>query len=282
MRFSQRNGKVPVKTEIQIADIDDELRHGLWNVFIHSHFNRLSNYSSRYENTDRGILCYEIWKDFLGKPIDLIPREGYGEAVDTQIALITIRNWFFDAWWYEVYDFIEFILQICSENIHKCLTTELNKVLEKSMSAYRVIDCNLIPITSQIELKEIVEAGIRKDVWSEISEHLNASLRLLSDRKSPDYRNSIKEAISAVEALCCKVTSTPNATLGSALTVIEQKYKIHTALRKSFNSLYGYTSDADGIRHSLTEDASVLKFEDAKFMLVACSAFINYLRSKVS
>ena len=43
--------------------------------------------------------------------------------------------------------------------------------------------------------------------------------------------------------------------------------------------LYGYTSDADGIRHALL-DESDLDFEDAKFMLVSCSAFTNYLKGK--
>ena len=37
-----------------------------------------------------------------------------------------------------------------------------------------------------------------------------------------------------------------------------------------------YTSDADGIRHSMLEESS-LSFSDAKFMLVACSGFINYV-----
>lgn len=45
--------------------------------------------------------------------------------------------------------------------------------------------------------------------------------------------------------------------------------------------MYGYTSDEDGIRHSLLEE-STLKFMDAKFMLVSCSAFINFLIDKAS
>jgi hypothetical protein len=47
-------------------------------------------------------------------------------------------------------------------------------------------------------------------------------------------------------------------------------------LKSAFLSLYGYTSDANGIRHALLEEAQ-LTFEDAQFMLVACSAFVNYL-----
>jgi hypothetical protein len=108
---------------------------------------------------------------------------------------------------------------------------------------------------------------------------LNRSLELFSDRKSPDYRNSIKEAISAVESYCSILTGSPKSTLGQALKQIEKDNNIHPALKSSFSSLYGYTSDADGIRHALLDDDS-LNQEDAKFMLIACSAFINYLRQK--
>ncbi|MBY0098678.1 hypothetical protein [Mesobacillus maritimus] len=60
--------------------------------------------------------------------------------------------------------------------------------------------------------------------------------------------------------------------------VLEERLgvQMHGALREGFLKIYGYTSDGDGIRHALIEEPS-LSFEDAKFMLVACSAFVNYL-----
>ena len=42
------------------------------------------------------------------------------------------------------------------------------------------------------------------------------------------------------------------------------------------SAMYGYTSDADGIRHAMTE-ASDLTYSDAKYMLVTCTAFVNYV-----
>jgi len=52
-------------------------------------------------------------------------------------------------------------------------------------------------------------------------------------------------------------------------------------LKRAFTALYGYTSDSGGIRHSLLEEDIAVTMEDAKFMLVTCSAFINYLKSKI-
>jgi hypothetical protein len=85
----------------------------------------------------------------------------------------------------------------------------------------------------------------------------------------------------SVEAICAIIVKDDSATLGAAIKVIEKNFKLHKALKSAFTSLYGYTSDSSGIRHSLLEDDVEVTFEDAKFMLVSCSAFINYLNEKI-
>lgn len=37
------------------------------------------------------------------------------------------------------------------------------------------------------------------------------------------------------------------------------------------------TSEGGGMRHALEEGSDEIQFEGAKFVLVSCSAFINYL-----
>ena len=134
-------------------------------------------------------------------------------------------------------------------------------------------------ITSEEDISEIEEA--LQVSLKPVKTHLKTALDLFANRKSPDYRNSIKESISAVESICKLIAGKDKATLGNTLKVIDMKVELHPALKKAFESLYGYTSDADGIRHALM-DKSNLDFEDAKFMLVSCSAFINYLVVKSS
>ena len=80
-----------------------------------------------------------------------------------------------------------------------------------------------------------------------------------------------------MEAACRQIDGNKNATITSALAKLPQ---IHPALAKSFSAMYGYTSDADGIRHALLSEPN-LSYDDAKYMLVACSAFVNYLLVKV-
>jgi len=110
---------------------------------------------------------------------------------------------------------------------------------------------------------------------------LDNALKKMSAKENPDYRGSIKESISAVETLCQIISSKPKATLSSALDEIEKSkvIKLHQSIRDGFKKLYGWTSDDQGIRHGLKEEPN-LKFHDAKYMLITCSAFINYLISK--
>lgn len=180
-----------------------------------------------------------------------------------------------------MYDFLEFVAQnkfyfMDSEEFQKAC----NQVLENEKSAYRFLKTEIVEITGEQELKTI-EAAVDKSVrFGGVQTHLITALKHLSDRQNPDFRNSIKESVSAVESLCKEVSGMPNATLGAVLNVLEKNGKIHPALKSSFSALYGYTSDSDGIRHAMLNE-SELTMVDAQYMLSACSAFINYVVGKL-
>ncbi len=165
-----------------------------------------------------------------------------------------------------------------SETTKQQFITQCNEVLKKELSAFRFVDGVLTEISSEEEIREIEEAST---VTDPVREHIVTALKHLSDKEHPDYRNSIKESISAVESYCRLITNNNKATLGNALKIIKKSISLHPALKGAFEKLYGYTSDAQGIRHGLM-DLSDLDFEDAKYMLVSCSAFINYLKEKYS
>lgn len=111
---------------------------------------------------------------------------------------------------------------------------------------------------------------------------MKKALNLYSDRFSPDYENSIKESISAVESMCCIITGETgkSATLGATLKKLEKhNIYIHEAMKSAFEKLYGYTSDENGIRHGGIDFKGATS-DDARYMLVSCSAFINYLNAQ--
>ncbi len=268
MRFSQRMGLTSIRDTIQVDSMDDALRNGLWNCIIKHYLNPISIQT----NITRGELFFEnLWSEYFKLTLDDIPRSVRDAHRD-------LKGHFFNEPWYKVYDFIEFLANY-TEYATGDFIDSCNRILEKEMSGFRFINDNLVPITSEEEIAAIEEAIFVP--ISTISEHLSRSLELLADRQNPDYRNSIKESISAVESLCVNISGDPHATLGSALNIIEKsgKIQLHGALKNAFSSMYGWTSGAEGIRHGL-QDESDLGFEDAKYMLVACSGFINYLLEK--
>ena len=211
------------------------------------------------------------WHFHYGEPMDQRPHDYYR-------AIQEVRNRYFRWEWNEVYEFIEFVARNHPPDqfVEGC-----NRILEKELSAYRFVDYTLVPITTDQELEAVKNALELKDVLKPVRVHISAAVTLFADRKAPDYRNSIKESISAVEAVCNIIVGS-STTVGKALKKLEDKgVPLHAALKSAFSSLYGYTSDADGIRHALL-DESTLDFDDAKFMLVSCSGFVNYLAAKAS
>ncbi len=280
--FSQRKGIKPVKSIMQVDGMDDDLRNGLWNALTVYYWNRVeyhlvAGYSLSAEvNRDVAVLVRLLWHSYFKKPIDTLD-------VDWIVTRRVIREYFFNCPWYEVYDFIEFVANnypdasVNSEFMDFC-----NSVLERELSAYRFVGGKIAQMTSEEEVAEIEKALEISGPYKAVKTHLKRALDLLADRKSPDYRNSIKESISAVESICNLITKDKKATLGQALKKIEERgISLHPALESAFSNLYGYTSDAEGIRHALLDEPN-LSFEDAKFMLVSCSAFVNYLITKAS
>jgi hypothetical protein len=280
MKFSQRIGKRPIKTILQVESIDTDLRNRLWNIILEKFFDQLEDYTSDSE-TQKGKVCKFIWKEFYGQPIDTIPSYHNSNIVVTAGCVDYIRKWFYEGEWYDVYDLLEFVTAIAENTLRNNFTDSCNNALEREVAGYRIVNHKIVQITSDNEVKEIQEAIDETDKWKSVNTHLLTALDLLADRKNPDFRNSIKESISAVESLCKIITNDKNATLGKALSEIEKKKSLHGALKTAFSALYGYASDAGGIRHALLEGDKKVGFEDAKFILVSCSAFTAYLKVKI-
>jgi hypothetical protein len=160
-----------------------------------------------------------------------------------------------------------------------------NQTLETGRSGYRFVNGRLVPISSPVETEAVEEAisSCRHSGLSAASIHIDAALECFSRRPEPDYRNSIKESISAVESVAKLISGHDKGGLKDALQALRKRgVPVHPALEGGFLQVYGWTSDADGIRHALTTEDSRAGFDEAKFMLVACSAFVNYLISKAA
>ena len=155
------------------------------------------------------------------------------------------------------------------------------RVLTEDGAFFRFNKGELVPLTSQVEIAEVNKALTAGA--SAVAAHINAALKLMPPARDANTRNAVKEAISAVEAAIRYVTNEPKLTLGDALPEFEKKFgQFHPAFRGALTKLYGYTSDAGGIRHSLVEGSETVTVDDARLMIVVCSAFANYLIARAS
>jgi len=272
MRFSQRMGLTPAQPPLQREQVAPETRIRLWNAL------HLLYWQDEYYNEFRYSSLQELfqnyWHHFFAWSLDELPDH-------VNDAMPAIRQQFDQFVWHRLLDFLEFTADHGPRDRAERFRVLVNNVLERDNSAYRFVGTELAEITAAAEIESIEDALRATSAFGGVNQHLKVALTRLADRAAPDYRNSIKESISAVEAVAQVLTGDHKATLGAALTAIEANGRMHGALKASLSSLYGYTSDADGIRHAMLEE-STLTFADAKFMLVACTAFINYLLTKAA
>ena len=268
MRFSQRIGKTPVAKVVQRESIDDDLIIGLWNCADEIFWSHLGQAQSRGEP-----LLRALWADYLKGPLDGMP-------LSASAAVKRLRDYYFAVEWFEVYDFLEFLAD-ASGDVGLIFTAACNLVLEREQSAYRFVSGRVTEITAPTEIESIEHAVEASRGLAGVSQHLRQSLALMSDRKAPDYRNAAKEAICAVESLACHISGQERASLGQALKALEGAKVLHPSMKQAMTSMYGYTSDADGIRLAMT-GVTDLTYSDAKYMLVICTAFVNYLLGRAS
>jgi hypothetical protein len=275
--FSQRMGFTPIRDGLQKDSMDGALRNGLWNLLAESYWGNAEVLWNLLRNKSLPSL---LWTRYFNLLLEDIPNTWEAFRLEQ-------RRYFTGCESKHVYDFIEFLLNANIpeyESIKADFVPRCNEVLERERSAYRIVNSHFVEITSEAEIAAI-EGAIATTAASNplnlVGIHLQRAVTSLADRAAPDLPNSMKESISAVEALCKLITGDDKATLGKALNAIENKRLVpmHPQIKQAFHSLYNYTSDAGGIRHAL-KDAPDVALEDATFMLVTCSAFVNYMVEK--
>ena len=228
-------------------------------------------------------LCLAIWTRFFNKRSnDYGYQTGDSDAVQRSLLSNRIP-------WYTKLSMIEFAIEYMDEtfsdperfSIKEDFIDNLNSEFERTSYGYRIINGIITDIISSSE-KESIEEALSTDVDA-VREHLQQALALYSQRPDPDYKNAIKESISAVEALFR--IKTGEKTFGPAYGVLKNRITIHPRLQESIQKIYDYTNQADtGIRHSkVIGDGSMEPgAPECQLMLVSCSAIINYIQEKLA
>lgn len=209
--FSDRNKIKPINTEIQLKDFDKRTRIQLQNMI--SRF-----YKYVYEDEDTYYVkeaVQEFFRYVIGtiysEPIDMRRRYYYDDVL--KMIFNTIQEDDFD----DVLTLIEAIIQYFDEYLvktrrdsyydrfnQKYVVNSLFKIaniyFKQEYVGYRFVDKIIVPISDQNEITEIEE--VLECRYAVVRNHISKANILLADRENPDYENSIKESISAVEAIC--------------------------------------------------------------------------------
>jgi len=266
--FSQRHGFTPAQDVLQLEGMTDALRVAIWNAFHLALF--ASSFEGNSADSVMGNAAFATWAVHLQQPADRRPRT-IGEMSRVLNKVIMEVEWF------RVYDLIEFVHARLPDHVQERFGEMLNTFLSNERSGYRLVAGEVAPVTAPEELHSIDAAA--QSSASEASGHIQKALRLFSDRADPDYANSVKESISAVESACQHVLG-QKVTAGDGLKKLKEALELHPALAEGFSKLYGFTSDAGGVRHASRPESAPVGEAEARYFLVTCSAFVNYLLVK--
>lgn len=281
--FSERIGKPTCAVTIQLDEFDDRTRTFISNLlfdFLQITFQNAEQFRKQpYGNIPTPLssdFCKDLGQDVFSFCNHL--KEGYVYKWD-DFYTTNIENVLNNASYNEVLDLLEYICNWLSAKTYSCseqFQKSFNSLFQQEYVGYRFVSGQIVPITDELEIREIEQAC--KTPFDGARTQLQKALGFLSDRENPDYKNCVKESISAVEATCRIITEKDSATLGEALKLLAKHgLKLHPCLNSGIDKLYSYACDQGGVRHAEHEAESIVTFEEAKFMMVTCSAIVNYL-----
>lgn len=269
--FREAEGLTPLPTQLQPKHLSKAMRVRLWELFY-------SDIRARSLNHTLG----STWSSILYQHhVEVHEQFADDFSDDMEMTRYRLRPLFESAGYGDVLEFVQFVLR------HpKCpsgLFGKVSQILEETRSAYRLIETppTVVPLTSK-ETVAAVQSALEHTKHGEFSA-AHAHLIQASDcLNRGDDSGAIRESIHAVESVAKLIDGNAKSTLGPALKHIESETgALRPALRKSFETLYGYTSDKDGIRHAALKPGDKDVGEDeAIFMYVACAGFVSYLVSK--
>lgn len=288
--FSEKIGLSTCTIKMQTNEFDDRTRTLIGNhlydvlsvVFSYASTIGISRYLNPSRQSPLQAMSSDFCKDVLSEVLNVSVHLPSNKFYNWEVNYDRFAEIISSAPYNEVLDFLWYVCHwIATHTTSTSFVHEIyngfNQLFEKEYVGYRFVAGEITPITNSLEIQEIEQACQIPFEGAHVQ--LQKALGFLSDREHPDYKNSIKESISAVESVCETIVGSENgATLGKAVKHLEEHgLIIHSSLREGISKLYGYACDQGGVRHGEGEVESTVTFEEAKLMMVTCSAIVNYL-----
>lgn len=262
--FSQRQGLSARQDSLQVDDIARGSLTRLWNI-VAPHLPGVGITRAKEHK-----IYIPIYDRFLKTPLSQLDQ--YASSAKSELEKL------YASWpWHRCLDFIEFICSNCLN-----ISSDINRVLVEEGVGYRLVDGLIVPLTEPEQIEAIQQPLQSSLVSPHAKAHLHEALKLLSPRGPVNAAAVVREAINAVEAQAKAITANSSHSLGPALTEIKSKHGLHPVFEEAMKKLYGFTSDASGVRHAKKDFEESVDVEDALFFVIACSAFVSWLANKTN
>ena len=271
LTFSQARGYEPIPGQLALEKLSQEARVKLWDLLLISVWTRRDRRWSWKDPNQWQNVFYALHREFLVRPLDEFTLNG-NKLVSQYRGLILSQLPF-----YSVFDLFQMIIR--HRDCPRAFTSDLARIFKECRLAY-VIDkrkpATILPAATKEEGQAIIGAirELRQAGLHGAETHLKKAGEAINEA---DWPGAVRESIHAVESVARLLAPDAN-TLSPALAELERGGRLHPALRGAFDRLYGYTSDEEGIRHPLIDEAeSPVGQDEAVFMLGACASFASYL-----
>ncbi len=281
LTFSQAHGYEKLPGLLALGELPEEARTRIWNVLYKDIMlvrKSIVHYPLHFRDVSPWPeILLDVHSNHFVRAADALPKIKTTYREDAKYIHRELKSLPFN----KCFDLIEFILRHpkCPES----LTGAMKKAFADANLAYTIHEgppATIVPAVTREEGMAIVQSmeALREGGMEGAGEHLREASECIN---RGDWRNGVKESISAVESVARGLASTKASSLSDALKSLESGQPLHGALREGLKRLYGYTSDEKGIRHALLEEAnSDVGRDEAVFMFGACASFASYLWRK--
>ncbi|GAA0543453.1 hypothetical protein FHS83_000387 [Rhizomicrobium palustre] len=270
--FSQRAGLEPIPPQLKLGDVSPQLRRLIhYCVALEIDRGTSSSYESVYFKQNWKRVATDLHVFYFGQLIDSFDYNvrRFHQHLNEIILRASIGK---------LFDLIEFLVRHsgCSAQ----LKGELAAAFIEARAAYRIFDNQYIVAIGTEEQAAAFERAIADAEAKNATAARKQLIAAGAALRNSDWAGCVRESIHAVEAMAVRLAP-GTTTLGAALRVLEQEGHLHGGLKSAFSSLYGYSSDEEGIRHALVfSDEAQVDEADGLFMLGACASFVSYLLAR--
>ena len=243
--FSEKIGLSTCTIKMQTNEFDDRTRTLIGNhlydvlsvVFSYASTIGISRYLNPSRQTPLQAMSSDFCKDILSEVLNVSVHLPSNKFYNWEVNYDRFAEIISSAPYNEVLDFLWYVCHwIATHTTSTSFVHEIyngfNQLFEKEYVGYRFIAGEIVPITDKSESAEIEQACLIP--FDGARTQLQKALGFLSDREHPDYKNCVKESISAVESVCKVISGNEKAALKDAINgLIANGMKIHGSLKSA-------------------------------------------------